>query len=95
MERAARATEKGWSMFLRQFIRAQVWKATLRDRLLEARGATAVEYALMLALIAMVIFAVGGVPRDADEGQFEQGRLHPAVAHLLGRGSRVSTRDIG
>ena len=56
MERVARATEKGWSMFLRQFIRAQVWKATLRDRLLEARGATAVEYALMLALIAMAIF---------------------------------------
>jgi pilus assembly protein Flp/PilA len=57
VERAARATEKGWSMFLRQFIRAQVWRSTVRDRLLEARGATAVEYALMLALIAMVIFA--------------------------------------
>ena len=28
-----------------------------RTRLLEDRGATAVEYALMLALIAMVIFA--------------------------------------
>ena len=56
MERTAGATEKGWKMFLRQFIRAQVWKAALRDRLLEARGATAVEYALMLALIAMAIF---------------------------------------
>jgi pilus assembly protein Flp/PilA len=42
-------------MFLRQFIRAQVWKASLRDRLLEARGATAVEYALMVGLIAAVI----------------------------------------
>ncbi len=57
MRRVASATEKGWSMFLRQFVRAQVWKATLRDRLLEARGATAVEYALMLGLIAMAIFA--------------------------------------
>lgn len=72
MERAARATEKGWSMFLRQFIRAQVWKATLRDRLLEARGATAVEYALMLALIAMVIFASVAFLGTQTSGHFEQ-----------------------
>jgi Flp pilus assembly pilin Flp len=55
--RAVRATEKGGVMFLRQFVKAQVWKAEIRDRVLEARGATAVEYALMLALIFMVIFA--------------------------------------
>ena len=44
-------------MFLRQFVRAHVWKATLRDRVLEDRGANAVEYALMGGLIAAVIVA--------------------------------------
>ncbi len=53
-------------MFLRQFIRAQVWKATLRDRLLEARGATAVEYALMLGLDRDGDLRGGGVPGNAD-----------------------------
>jgi len=46
-------------MILRLYSRAQVWRAAIRDRVLEDRGATAVEYALMLAFIAMVI--VGAV----------------------------------
>jgi pilus assembly protein Flp/PilA len=44
-------------MFLRLYVKAQVWRVAVADRLLEDRGATAVEYALMLALIAMVIMA--------------------------------------
>jgi pilus assembly protein Flp/PilA len=58
-------------MFLRQFVRAQVWMTERRTRLLEDRGATAVEYALMLALIAMVIFAAVMFLGSAADGQFE------------------------
>ena len=42
-------------MILRLYAKAQVWRAAIRDRVLEDRGATAVEYALMLALIFMVV----------------------------------------
>ncbi len=77
MERAVRATEKGWNMFLRQFIRAQVWRSTVRDRLLEARGATAVEYALMLALIAMVIFASVAFLGTQTNGSFQNVDMTP------------------
>jgi Flp pilus assembly pilin Flp len=46
-------------MLLRWTVGAQVWFNEQRERLLEERGATAVEYALMLAFIAAVI--VGAV----------------------------------
>ena len=39
-------------MFLRMFVNAKAW---IRTRASEQRGATAVEYALMVALIAAVI----------------------------------------
>ena len=42
---------------LRSFTRISTWWADLRSRLEEDRGATAVEYALMVALIAVVIIA--------------------------------------
>ena len=42
-------------MFLRMFVSARTWISDLRTRALEERGATAVEYALMVALIAAVI----------------------------------------
>jgi pilus assembly protein Flp/PilA len=42
-------------MLRRHIVGAQVWIAELRHRWLDERGATAVEYALMLALIAVVI----------------------------------------
>jgi pilus assembly protein Flp/PilA len=42
---------------LRVMARVQVWQAGLRARLFDDRGATAVEYALMLGLIFMVVFA--------------------------------------
>jgi pilus assembly protein Flp/PilA len=44
-------------MFLRVYTGVSAWWADLRTRAQEERGATAVEYALMLALIAMVIIA--------------------------------------
>jgi pilus assembly protein Flp/PilA len=42
-------------MFLRMFTGAQTWMSGLRTRMQEEGGATAVEYALMIALIAAVI----------------------------------------
>ena len=42
-------------MFLRMFTGAQTWWSDLRTRVQEEGGATAVEYALMIALIAAVI----------------------------------------
>jgi Flp pilus assembly pilin Flp len=59
-------------MFLRQFVRAQVWTTEVRTRVLEDRGATAVEYALMLALIAIVIFAAVAFLGAQTDGQFEK-----------------------
>jgi pilus assembly protein Flp/PilA len=42
-------------MFHRMYARAQTWLAHLRSEATEQEGATAVEYALMVALIAAVI----------------------------------------
>jgi pilus assembly protein Flp/PilA len=42
-------------MFLRLYTGAQTWWSDLRTRMSEEGGATAVEYALMVALIAAVI----------------------------------------
>ena len=42
-------------MFLRMYAGVQTWWSDLRTRMHEQEGATAVEYALMVALIAAVI----------------------------------------
>jgi Flp pilus assembly pilin Flp len=42
---------------VRVITRIRVWQAELRDRLIAEYGATAVEYALMLVFIFMVIFS--------------------------------------
>jgi len=42
-------------MFLRMYSGVQTWWSDLRTRIAEQDGATAVEYALMVALIAAVI----------------------------------------
>jgi pilus assembly protein Flp/PilA len=42
-------------MFLTAYVATKVWIADLRRRAAQERAATAVEYALMLALIAAVI----------------------------------------
>lgn len=44
-------------MFLRLYTGVSTWWADLETRLEDERGATAVEYALMVALIAVVIIA--------------------------------------
>jgi pilus assembly protein Flp/PilA len=55
-------------MFLRMFTGAQTWWSDLRTRVQEEGGATAVEYALMIALIAAVIIvAVTFIGNSADE----------------------------
>lgn len=46
-------------MLLETYTSVQCWWADLRLRAREERGATAVEYAIMLAMIAAVV--VGGV----------------------------------
>ena len=58
-------------MILRLCSKAQVWRAAIRDRVLEDRGATAVEYALMLALIAMVVLAAVAFLGQATNSSFE------------------------
>ena len=59
-------------MILRLCSKAQVWRAAVRDRVLEDRGATAVEYALMLALIAMVVVAAVAFLGQATNSSFER-----------------------
>ena len=44
-------------MFLRLYTGASIWWNDLKGRATEEGGATAVEYALMVALIAVVIIA--------------------------------------
>ena len=59
-------------MILRLYSKAQVWRAAICDRVLEDRGATAVEYALMLALIFMVIIAAVAFLGQSTNAQFER-----------------------
>ncbi|MGZ8580391.1 MAG: Flp family type IVb pilin [Actinomycetota bacterium] len=58
-------------MILRLYSKAQVWHAAIRDRVLEDRGATAVEYALMLAFIFVVIVAAVAYMGQQTNAQFE------------------------
>lgn len=58
-------------MILRLYSKAQVWRAAICDRLLEDRGATAVEYALMLALIFAVIIGAVAFLGQATNAQFQ------------------------
>ena len=54
-------------MFLKMFTGAQTWWNDLRTRTQEEGGATAVEYALMIALIAaVIIIAVTFIGKSAD-----------------------------
>lgn len=48
---------KGVYRMLKLYTGMQTWWADLKGRVTEERGATAVEYALMVALIAVVIIA--------------------------------------
>jgi len=62
--------EKGWQMFLRVYTGVNVWWNDVRSRALEERGATAVEYALMVALIAIVVVAAVAFLGKAASNKF-------------------------
>jgi pilus assembly protein Flp/PilA len=58
-------------MFLRMFTGAQTWLADFRTRVQEEGGATAVEYALMIALIAAVIIVAVTFIGNAADTKFQ------------------------
>jgi pilus assembly protein Flp/PilA len=61
-------------MFLRLYTGTQVWWNDLKTRASEEGGATAVEYALMVALIAAVIIvAVTALGKESNEKFIEVG----------------------
>jgi Flp pilus assembly pilin Flp len=65
-------------VFLRWYTGAQLAWLGLRERLVEDHGATAVEYAIMLAFIAAVIVgAVAFLGRETNS-QFQKVSFDPA-----------------
>jgi pilus assembly protein Flp/PilA len=59
-------------MFLRVYTGVAAWWNALRSRAEEEGGATAVEYALMLALIAAVVIAAVTVLGHATSNKFDE-----------------------
>jgi pilus assembly protein Flp/PilA len=59
-------------MFLRLYTGVQTWWGDLRLRTREEGGATAVEYALMVALIAAVIIAAVTLIGTESESKFSE-----------------------
>jgi len=57
-------------MFLRVYTGVSAWWNDLRSRALEEGGATAVEYALMVALIAIVVVAAVAFLGKAASNKF-------------------------
>ena len=57
-------------MFLRLYTGVTTWWNDLKDRTAEEGGATAVEYALMIALIAVVIIVAVAFIGKAASNQF-------------------------
>ncbi|MEO8291643.1 MAG: Flp family type IVb pilin [Actinomycetota bacterium] len=57
-------------MFIKMYTGAQTWLSDFRARLTEEGGATAVEYALMIALIAAVIIVAVTFIGNAANNQF-------------------------
>jgi pilus assembly protein Flp/PilA len=57
-------------MFLRAYTGVTTWWNDLKVRAQEEKGATAVEYALMVALIAVVIIAAVAFVGKAASNQF-------------------------
>jgi Flp pilus assembly pilin Flp len=74
-------------MFLRLYTGVTTWWNDLKGRAAEEGGATAVEYALMVALIAVVIIAaVAFVGKSASNQLSTCTRATgPPVAHFPGR----------
>jgi len=59
-------------MFTRMYVRAHVWTVGLFERITSERGATAVEYALLLAFIFMVIFGAVAFMGKQTNSQFQK-----------------------
>jgi pilus assembly protein Flp/PilA len=57
---------------LKLYTGLQTWWADLKDRTMEEHGATAVEYALMVALIAVVIILAVTFIGTSAESKFNQ-----------------------
>jgi pilus assembly protein Flp/PilA len=64
-------------VFLRWYAGAQVRWSGLRERLEQERGATAVEYAIMLAFIAAVIIVAVAYLGQVTNSQFEKVTFDP------------------
>jgi pilus assembly protein Flp/PilA len=64
-------------VFLRWYAGAQVRWFSLRERLVEERGATAVEYAIMLAFIFAVIVVAVAFLGQQTNSQFEKVTFDP------------------
>ena len=57
---------------LRSYTGLAIWWADLKQRISEDRGATAVEYALMVALIAIVIILAVTFIGESASSKFSQ-----------------------
>ena len=64
-------------MYLRLYVRGRVALSGLRDRLFDQNGATAVEYALMLAFIFVVIVTAVAVLGNRVDSQFSTVKFPP------------------
>lgn len=64
-------SEEGGVQMLELYTGLQAWWAEVRGRLTEERGATAVEYALMVALIAVVIIAAVSFLGESASDKFQ------------------------
>jgi len=63
---------KGVHSMLQLYTGLQTWWAELKGRVSEERGATAVEYALMVALIAVVIIVAVTFLGESASDKFQQ-----------------------
>jgi len=67
-----RDSEEGGVQMLQLYTGLQTWWAELKERASEERGATAVEYALMVALIAVVIIVAVTFLGESASDKFQQ-----------------------
>jgi pilus assembly protein Flp/PilA len=65
-------SEEGGVQMLQLYTGLQTWWAELKERTAEERGATAVEYALMVALIAVVIIVAVTFLGESASDKFQQ-----------------------
>jgi Flp pilus assembly pilin Flp len=64
--------KRGHDMLIRWYVRTLTWGVQARERLDQQYGATAVEYALMLAFIFMVIFGAVAFMGQQTNSQFSK-----------------------